>query len=335
MKIFISFIMNIILCIAYCLCIDMVNIYKPIAHMDISMGILFRILNRKMKIFISFIMNIILCIAYCLCIDMVNIYKPIAHMDISMGILFRIGAILMFLTLLMGMLAVRFTKRKYLIDMVNIYKPIAHMDISMGILFRIGAILMFLTLLMGMLAVRFTKRKYLIALPMIIPILLWSAYIGVFPYRSFAYMGISVLIYLTYMAILWYYNNKSPIRQKSKNMAIKLKRHKGLTITAVIMVLVLSGWLYRELHPTIIFHTPQENKYLGKVSGINGNITKLYTDNHIVKYRLPYIWEWEEDDEVAVFINKYGDVIHKEDLNFWKLNIYLDENNFYLNPMLS
>ena len=42
MKIFISFIMNIILCIAYCLCIDMVNIYKPIAHMDISMGILFR-----------------------------------------------------------------------------------------------------------------------------------------------------------------------------------------------------------------------------------------------------------------------------------------------------
>ena len=128
-----------------------------------------------MKIFISFIMNIILCIAYCLCIDMVNIYKPIAHMDISMGILFRIGV-------------------------------------------------------MGMLAVRFTKRKYLMALPMIIPILLWSAYIGVFPYRSFAYMGISVLIYLTYMAILWYYNNKSPIRQESKNMAIKLKRHKGLTI---------------------------------------------------------------------------------------------------------
>ena len=94
------------------------------------------------------------------------------------------------------------------IDMVNIYKPIAQMDISMGILFRIGAILMFLTLLMGMLAVRFTKRKYLMALPMIIPILLWSAYMGV----------------------LWYYNNKSPIRQESKNMAIKLKRHKGLTI---------------------------------------------------------------------------------------------------------
>ena len=217
------------------------------------------------------------------------------------------------------------------IDMVNIYKPIAHMDISMGILFRIGVMVMFLTLLIGMLAVRFTKRKYLMVLPIIIPILLWSAYIRVFPYRSFAYMGISVLIYLTYMAILWYYNNKITNKQESKNMTIKLKRHKGLITIAVIMILMSFGWLYRELHPTIIFHTPQKSKYLGKVSEISGSIAKLYVNNHIVRYRLPYIWECQEDDEVAVFINNYGDVIHKEDLDFWKLNIYLDENNFYLN----
>ena len=127
------------------------------------------------------------------------------------------------------------------IDMVNIYKPIAHMDISMGILFRIGVMVMFLTLLIGMLAVRFTKRKYLMALPIIIPILLWSTYIGVFPYRSFAYMGISVLIYLTYMAILWYYNNKITNKQESKNMTIKLKRHKGLITIAVIMILMSFG----------------------------------------------------------------------------------------------
>ena len=114
-------------------------------------------------------------------------------------------------------------------------------------------------------------------------------------------------------------------------MTARLRRHKEMIIIAIIVVLVLFGWLYRELLPTIVFHCPQESKYLGKVSGINGNITKLYTDNHIVKYRLPYIWEWQEDDEVAVFINNYGDVIHKEDLDFWKLNIYLDENNFYLN----
>ena len=30
---------------------------------------------------------------------------------------------------------------------------------------------------------------------------------------------------------------------------------------------------------------------------------------------------------VAIFINNYGDVIHKEDLCFWKLDVYLDENN--------
>ena len=46
------------------------------------------------------------------------------------------------------------------------------------------------------------------------------------------------------------------------------------------MALVLSGWLYRELHPIIIFHIPQENKYWGKVSGINSNIVNLYINNH-------------------------------------------------------
>lgn len=39
----------------------------------------------------------------------------------------------------------------------------------------------------------------------------------------------------------------------------------------------------------------------------------------------------EEDDEVAIFINNYGDVIHKEDLCFWMLDVYLDENNCCLN----
>ena len=97
------------------------------------------------------------------------------------------------------------------------------------------------------------------------------------------------------------------------------------------MALVLSGWLYRELHPIIIFYISQENKYQGKVSGINSNIANLYINSHIIKYRLPYIWKWQKDDEVAVFINNYGAVIYKESLDFWKLDIYLDENNFYLN----
>lgn len=114
-------------------------------------------------------------------------------------------------------------------------------------------------------------------------------------------------------------------------MTARLRRHKGMIIIAIIVVLVLFGWLYRELHPTIVFHSPQESKYLGKVSGTDGSIEKLYIKDHTVKYRLPYIWEWQEDDEVAIFINNYGDVIHKEDLCFWKLDVYLDENNCCLN----
>lgn len=48
-------------------------------------------------------------------------------------------------------------------------------------------------------------------------------------------------------------------------MTVKSKRHKRLITIAVLMVIVLFGWLYRELRPTVIFHTPQESKYLGKV----------------------------------------------------------------------
>ena len=92
-------------------------------------------------------------------------------------------------------------------------------------------------------------------------------------------------------------------------MTIRLKQHKGLVKTiAVIAALVLSGWLYRELHPTIIFHTPQESKYLGKiVCTADGDLEKLYIE----------------------IIDNYGDVIRKEDLDFWKLDIYLDEDNCY------
>lgn len=76
---------------------------------------------------------------------------------------------------------------------------------------------------------------------------------------------------------------------KMENMTVRLKRHKGLMKTvAVIAALMLSGWLYREFHSTIIFHTPQESKYLGKI---------VCTADG--------------------------------DLDFWKLDIYLDEDNCY------
>lgn len=36
-------------------------------------------------------------------------------------------------------------------------------------------------------------------------------------------------------------------------MTARLRRHKGMIIIAIIVVLVLFGRLYRDLHPTIVF----------------------------------------------------------------------------------
>lgn len=92
----------------------------------------------------------------------------------------------------------------FCISLVNIYRPIVHMDISIGILLRLSVIVVFLTLLTGMVIVQFNKRKYLAVIPVIMPILLWGSYMKLFPYRSFVNMGISVLIYFTYISILWH-----------------------------------------------------------------------------------------------------------------------------------
>ena len=89
-------------------------------------------------------------------------------------------------------------------------------------------------------------------------------------------------------------------------MTVRLKQHKGLMKTIAVIAA------------------------LGKiVCTADGDLEKLYIENHTVRYRLPYLWSWNEDDEAAVFIDNYGDVIRKEDLDFWKLDIYLDENNCY------
>ena len=41
-KTLVLFILNIICCAAYCVCFNQINVCRPIAHMDVSIGILFR-----------------------------------------------------------------------------------------------------------------------------------------------------------------------------------------------------------------------------------------------------------------------------------------------------
>lgn len=113
-------------------------------------------------------------------------------------------------------------------------------------------------------------------------------------------------------------------------MPTPLKRHKKLRSAAFVLAVLLLGWLYRELRPTIIFHTPQESRYLGKVvCTVSGDQDKLYIANHVARYRLPHVWNWKEEDEVAIFTRNYDDLIQKADLDFWKLDVYLTEDGFY------
>lgn len=107
-----------------------------------------------------------------------------------------------------------------------------------------------------------------------------------------------------------------------------IKRYKKISI---VVFIALSVWLYQEFRPTIIFHTPQESKYLGKVvCTYSGVQDKLYIKDNVAKYRIPYTWNWKEDDEIAIFTRNYGDLLKKKDIDFWRLDVYLDEEGNYI-----
>lgn len=107
-----------------------------------------------------------------------------------------------------------------------------------------------------------------------------------------------------------------------------IKKYKKISI---VVFITLSVWLYQEFRPTIIFHTPQESKYLGKVvCTYSGVQDKLYIKNNVAKYRIPYTWNWKEDDEIAIFTRNYGDLLKKKDVDFWRLDVYLDEEGNYI-----
>ena len=79
----------------------------------------------------------------------------------------------------------------------------------------------------------------------------------------------------------------------------KIRQHKKKLWLSILMLLVLSVYLYQESRPTVIFHTYKESGYLGKVSTFSGSIDKLYIKNHISQYRLPHIWNWDGKEEMA------------------------------------
>ena len=113
-------------------------------------------------------------------------------------------------------------------------------------------------------------------------------------------------------------------------MFTKMRQHKKILFLSIAAFVVLFICVYQELRPTIVFHTNTESGYLGKVSTFTGSIDKLYIENHTAKYRLPHIWNWNEDDEIAIFTNNYNDLLRKENMNFHRLDIFLDEHGRYV-----
>ena len=106
-----------------------------------------------------------------------------------------------------------------------------------------------------------------------------------------------------------------------------IKRYKK---TSIVVFIALSVWLYQEFRPTIIFHTYKESGYLGKVSTFSGSIDKLYIKNHTAQYRFPHIWDWDDENEIAIFTKNYNELLTKKDIDFWRLDVYLDEEGNYI-----
>lgn len=113
-------------------------------------------------------------------------------------------------------------------------------------------------------------------------------------------------------------------------MFTKIRQYKKMLFVSLGIFIIASVYLYQISRPIIIFHTYKESGYLGKVSTFDGCIDKLYIKNHIAQYRLPHIWNWNKEDEIAIFTRNHNDLLKKEDIDFWKLDVFLDENGYYV-----
>lgn len=110
----------------------------------------------------------------------------------------------------------------------------------------------------------------------------------------------------------------------------KTKLRKRIIKWSVILSLILIFYIYHVLQPAIIFHSPKDNGYLGKVvCTYSGDLDKLYITDSISTYRIPYTWNWSENDEIAIFMRNYDNLFKKKDIDFWRLDVYLDENGRY------
>ena len=90
---------------------------------------------------------------------------------------------------------------------------------------------------------------------------------------------------------------------------------------SIVLSIITLLYFYYILRSAIIFHSPNEYEYLGKVvCTYSGEQDKLYVKNYTAIYRIPYTYNWSEND---------GNVLKKEDVVFWRLDIFLDDQGQY------
>lgn len=110
-----------------------------------------------------------------------------------------------------------------------------------------------------------------------------------------------------------------------KRIEVTIK--KSLLIFLVAALSALMGCYFSQ--PMIIFHTSFESGYLGKVSTNCGETHLLMVDGYTAKHRLPHSFFWTDDTEIVLLTRNYNDLLTKKEMDFWRLEIYLNPDGSY------
>ena len=100
-------------------------------------------------------------------------------------------------------------------------------------------------------------------------------------------------------------------------------------IGIILFLSIVISFTYQYSRPRIIIHAYAETGYLGKVSDFEGETDKLILKNYTATYYLPHLIFWHKDSEIAIFTPKYNDLFRKEDINFLRLEIFLNKDGTY------
>lgn len=113
---------------------------------------------------------------------------------------------------------------------------------------------------------------------------------------------------------------------------LKIKKvffKKKIGVGIILFLSIVISFAYQYSRPRIIIHAYAETGYLGKVSDFERETDKLILKNYTATYYLPHLIFWHKDSEIAIFTPKYNDLFRKEDIDFLRLEIFLNKDGTY------